>query len=446
MSAVEKNRWEAVKQRLQARLTPEAFQNWVARTSLVADHGSLLRVLVPDDVTRLWLEHEYAPRVKSAIHELNLPVSEVVYEVAGDSGTERAATQPAANERPGPAQFEPATRQLNPRLGFSSFIVGSCNQFAHAAARAVAQQPAKSYNPLFIYGGSGMGKTHLLHAIGLDLLTRYPELRVVCTSGERFVNEAVTSIRMQRMDAFHLHYRTADVLLMDDVHLLGGKERTQEEFFHTFNELYDHQKQIVITSDSLPRQIPGLVERLRTRFEWGLMVDVQPPDLETKMAILDLKAQQDGVALPEDVRIFLATKTKSSVRELEGAWVKLVAYSSVTGSPITLPMAQQALKPILPAQDRRITIESVIRAVAERFSLQPAQLRQKTNAHEISRPRQVAMYLAKELTAASLPELGRAFGGKHHTTVLHAIRKVENQRRSDPDLNRLIHSLMDSFN
>lgn len=446
MFAVEKDHWEAIKQRLHARLTPEAFQNWVARTSLVADHGSLLRVLVPDDVTRLWLERDYAPRVKSAIHELNLPVSEVVYEVAGDSAVAAAAVRPAAAERSGLAQFEPATRHLNPRLGFSSFIVGSCNQFAHAAARAVAQQPAKSYNPLFIYGGSGMGKTHLLHAIGLEMLSRYPELRVVCTSGERFVNEAVTSIRMQRMDAFHLHYRTADVLLMDDVHLLGGKERTQEEFFHTFNELYDHQKQIVITSDSLPRQIPGLVDRLRTRFEWGLMVDVQPPDLETKMAILDLKAQQDGVTLPEDVRIFLATKTKSSVRELEGAWVKLVAYSSVTGSNITLPMAQQALKPILPAQDRRITIDSVIRAVAERFSLQPAQLRQKTNAHEISRPRQIAMYLAKDLTAASLPELGRAFGGKHHTTVLHAIRKIENQRRSDPDLNRLIHSLMDSFN
>lgn len=449
MYAVENDNWEAIKQQLHARLTPEAYQNWVARTRLVADHGSMLCVLVPDDVTRLWLEHEYAPRVESAIRELNLPVSEVVYEVAAAAAAANGPrkTEPQAAWEPQmPAKFVSAERQLNPRLGFESFIVGSCNQFAHAAARAVAGQPAKSYNPLFIYGGSGMGKTHLLHAIGLELLSRYPQLRLVCTSGERFINEAVNSIRTQRMDAFHAHYRTADILLMDDVHLLGGKERTQEEFFHTFNELYDHQKQIVITSDSLPRQIPGLVERLRTRFEWGLMVDVQPPDLETKMAILDFKARQDGVPLPEDVRIYLATKTKSSVRELEGAWVKLVAYSSVTGSQITLPMAQQALKPILPAQDRKVTIDSVIRAVAERFSLQPAQLKQRTNAHEISHPRQIAMYLAKELTGASLPELGRAFGGKHHTTVLHAIRKIEAQRRTDPDLNRLIHSLMDSFN
>lgn len=441
---VENDNWEAIKQQLHAGLSPEAYQNWVARTRLVADQGSSLRVQVPDDVTRLWLEHEYATRVQSAIRKLNLPVSKVVYEVASPDAPAPIVSVPAPHSYAS-AHFEPAERQLNARLGFESFIVGSCNQFAHAAARAVAQQPAKSYNPLFIYGGSGMGKTHLLHAIGLELLSKFPQLRVVCTSGERFINEAVTSIRTQRMDAFHAHYRTADVLLMDDVHLLGGKDRTQEEFFHTFNELYDHQKQIVITSDTLPRQIPGLVERLRTRFEWGLMVDVQPPDLETKMAILDYKAQREGIPLPEDVRIFVATKTKSSVRELEGAWVKLVAYSSVTGSPITLAMAQQALKPILPAQDRRITIDAVVRAVAERFSLQPAQLKQRTNAHEISRPRQIAMYLAKELTAASLPELGRAFGGKHHTTVLHAIRKVDQQRRTDPDLNRLIHSLIDSF-
>jgi len=248
------------------------------------------------------------------------------------------------------------------------------------------------------------------------------------------------------MGTFHQHYRTADALLIDDVHTLAGKERTQEEFFHTFNELYDRQKQIVITSDQTPKNTPGLVERLRSRFEWGLMVDVQPPDLETKMAILDKKAEQKGIRLPEDVRIYIATKTKSNVRELEGAWTKLLAYSSVTKMPINLPMAQQALKQLLPNTEKRITIDAVQRAVAERFGLQPAQLKQKTNAHEISRPRQVAMYLCKELTSASLPEIGRHFGGKHHTTVLHSVRKVDELRQSDPDMNKLIHSVMDSFN
>ena len=260
------------------------------------------------------------------------------------------------------------------------------------------------------------------------------------------MNEMVGSLKQDRLPAFQRHYRSADVLIIDDVHLIAGRERTQEEFFHTFNELYDHQKQIVLTSDSLPRQTSNLVERLRSRFEWGLLVDVQAPDLETKMAILDKKSEAEGMRLPEDVRIYLATKTKSNVRELEGALIKLLAYSSVTNEPITIGMAQQVLKSILPHQDRRISIDSIIRAVAERYSLSPAQIKQKTNAHEISRPRQIAMYVAKELTPASLPEIGRAFGGKHHTTVLHSIRKIESLRQNDPEINRQVHSLIDSFN
>jgi chromosomal replication initiator protein len=306
--------------------------------------------------------------------------------------------------------------------------------------------PSRSYNPLFIYGGVGMGKTHLIHAIGRSLVDNYRGMRIVYTTSERFMNQMINCIKLDRMPQFHQHYRSADVLLIDDVHILGGKERTQDEFFHTFNELYDHQKQIVISSDSSPKNIPGLVERLRSRFEWGLMVDVQPPDLETKMAILDKKAELEGIRLPEDVRIFLATKTKSNVRELEGALVKLIAYSSVTGGTINLAMAQQILKHMVHGVDRRVTIDAVIRAVAERFSLQPSQIKQKTNAHQISYPRQVAMYLVKELTSASLPEIGRAFGGKHHTTVLHSIQKIEQLRQKDADLNRMIHSLIDSLN
>jgi chromosomal replication initiator protein len=255
----------------------------------------------------------------------------------------------------------------------------------------------------------------------------------------------INCIRMDRMQMFRTHYRSADVLLVDDIQILAGKERTQEEFFHTFNDLFEHQKQIIISSDSVPKQTSGLVERLRSRFEWGLMVDVQPPDLETKMAILDKKAEIEGIKLPELVRIFIATKTKSNVRELEGALVKLMAYSSVTNSPITLPMAQQVLKHMAHAPERRITIESVIKVVAERFGLQPAQLKQKTNERKIAYPRQIAMYIAKELTQASLPEMGRAFGGKHHTTVLHSVNKIEALRQKDQDLNSLVHSLIDSI-
>ncbi|MBV9295796.1 MAG: chromosomal replication initiator protein DnaA [Acidobacteriaceae bacterium] len=353
----------------------------------------------------------------------------------------------AGNGHSVPAEplFENTATWLNPRLTFETYVVGSSNQLAHAAAQAVARMPSRSYNPLFVYGGVGIGKTHLMHAIGRTLLDSFAGLNVVYTSSERFMNEMITSIKLDRMSLFHRHYRSADVLLVDDIQVIAGKERTQEEFFHTFNELYDHQKQIVISSDSAPSQLPGLVERLRSRFEWGLMVDVQPPDLETKMAILDKKAESEGVALPQDVRIFIATKTKSNVRELEGALTRLIAVSSISGQPISLPMAHQALKHLNASANRKISVESIVRAVADRFNLQPGQLKMKSNTRQIAYPRQIAMYLVKELTRASLPEIGRYFGGKHHTTVLHSIQKIDALRQRDEDLNNLIHSLMDSL-
>jgi chromosomal replication initiator protein len=276
-------------------------------------------------------------------------------------------------------------------------------------------------------------------------MDRHASMRIIYTSSERFMNEMIACIRTDRMQNFHHRYRDADVLLIDDIHVLGTKERTQEEFFHTFNELHDHQKQIVISSDSPPKEIPGLVDRLRSRFEWGLLADIQPPDLETKMAILDKKAEAEGVHLPDDVRTFLASKTKSNVRELEGALVKLVAYSSLTGTPIHLQMAQQVLKHLVHVQDRRVSMDSIQKAVAERFQIKQSQLKEKSNTKKVVYPRQVAMYLVKELTDASLPEIGRAFGGKHHTTVIHSINKIEKTRHNDPELNRLLHSLMDSL-
>jgi chromosomal replication initiator protein len=444
------NIWEEIKRCLQLRMSSEAYRNWVSRTSFRAAAGNSILVTVPDEATRTCMESDYADYVSAVVHELKLPVERVCYEVGAAECAERAAGAFTANGANGhrPADevpFGAPTAQLNTRLTFDSFVVGPCNQFAHAAAKAVATMPGRSYNPLFIYGGVGMGKTHLMHAIGRSLIEQYGGLRIVYTTSERFMNLMINCIKVDRMSQFHQHFRSADVLLVDDIQFIGNKERTQEEFFYTFNELFDHQKQIVISSDCQPKATPGLVERLRSRFEWGLMVDVQPPDLETKMAILDKKAEQEGLKLPEEVRIFLATKTKSNVRELEGALIKLIAYSSVTGSPITLTMAQQVLKHIVQGQERRITIEAIVKAVAERFSLMPNQLKQKTNARQIAYPRQIAMYLAKELTNASLPEIGRYFGGKHHTTVLHSIQKIERLRHNDVDLNRMMHSLIDSL-
>lgn len=383
------------------------------------------------------MESEYADSVQAAILDLNLPFRRVRYEVGQD------CLVPA--EMSPESVFHGGTTQINFKFNFDNFVVGPCNQFAHAAAQAVSTMPARSYNPLFIYGGVGMGKTHLMHAIGKSLVQNFAGMRIVYTTSERFMNHMINCIKLDRMPQFHQYFRSADALLIDDIQFIAGKERTQEEFFYTFNELYEHQRQIVISSDTPPKHTPGLVERLRSRFEWGLMVDVQPPDLETKMAILDKKAEQDGIALPEDVRIFVATRTKSNVRELEGALVKLVAYSSMTGTPITMAMAQQVLKHIVGGQERKVTMEAVIKTVAERYGLQPHQLKQKSNAHQIAYPRQVAMYLVKELTQASLPEIGRQFGGKHHTTVLHSINKIEQKRHTDADLNRLIHSVIDSF-
>ncbi len=434
------NLWDQIRQYLQPKLSVESYENWLKGTAFVEFEGGTLIVSVPDRETRKWLETEYAAMILDAVEKLALPVRRLSYEseqVRGAQNRALAAVDPMEAESP--------IHALNPKFTFDSFVVGACNQFAHAAARSVATNPSRSYNPLFLYGGVGMGKTHLMHAIGRELMDKFGAMRVIYTSSERFMNEMIACIRTERMQHFHQRYRAADVLLIDDIQLLGNKERTQEEFFHTFNELHDHQKQIVISCDSIPKEIPGLVERLRNRFEWGLMADIQPPDLETKMAILDKKAEAEGIKLPDDVRTFMASKTKSNVRELEGALIKLIAYSSLTGTGIHLQMAQQVLKHLVHVQDRKVTIDSIQKAVAERFQIKQAQLKERSNTKKIVYPRQVAMYLVKELTGASLPEIGRAFGGKHHTTVIHSINKIEKTRNIDPELNRLLHTLMDSL-
>jgi len=439
------NIWDQIKGLIASKISTEAFENWLSKTVLIRTEGSRLWVGVPDAVTKDWILQEYTSDIWSAIRDLSLPLRQIVYEVQDSSQpVNRKNWQHQSSDDKSEIVFSPSI-SLNSKFTFDSFVVGSCNQFAHAAAQAVATSPSRTYNPLFIYGGVGMGKTHLMHAIGRSLVDQHAGMRIIYTSSERFMNEMITCIKNERMQLFHRHYRSADVLLIDDIQFLSGKERTQEEFFHTFNDLFEHQKQIVISSDSPPKNTPGLVERLRSRFEWGLMVDVQPPDLETKMAILDKKAEMEGIKLPEEVRIFIATKAKSNVRELEGALIKLIAYSAVTDSPVTLAMAQQVLKHLTHGQERRISIETIIKAVAEKFALQPSQLKQKTNERKIAYPRQIAMYLAKELTPASLPEIGRTFSGKHHTTVLHSIQKIDRLRHQDQDLNSLLHSVIDSI-
>jgi chromosomal replication initiator protein len=441
------NPWDLIKQQLELALSAESFHNWFGRTHYSHIDRKTLHVVVPDRQTLLWLENEYSEQVQSLARDLGIGVDRVHYEIPKEESTFVKMLQQQTDPRTGSNGSNPDSEpesNLNPRFTFETFVVGSSNQFAHAAARSVAANPSRSYNPLFIYGATGMGKTHLMHAIGRELISQ-GKIRVIYTSAERFTNEVVTGIRLERMHQLRARYRSADVLLMDDIQIIGNKERTQEEFFHTFNELHDAQKQIVVSCDSPPKGIPGLVERLRSRFEWGLLADIQPPDLETKMAILDKKAELDGVKLPEDVRTFMATKSRSNIRELEGALVKLIAYSSLTGTPITMPMAQQALKHMLHEQDRRITIDSIQKTTADKFNIKQAQLKEKSNAKDIVRPRQVAMYLVKELTQASLPEIGRAFGNKHHTTVIHSIRKIEELRQSDSELNKTINSLIDTL-
>jgi chromosomal replication initiator protein len=433
------NVWQQILEHLQRKVSSEGYNNWLRGTAFLGLEGETLFVSAPDRETRAWLESEYTPHVRSTIQELQLRIRHVSYECPA---AVKASPMPTSTPD---GDWESANHQLNPRFTFDSFVVGASNQFAHAAAKSVAKNPSRSYNPLFIYGGVGMGKTHLMHAIGRSLMDSYATMRVIYTSTERFMNDMITCIRTERMQHFHQRYRAADVLLIDDIQILGAKERTQEEFFHTFNDLHEHQKQIVISSDAPPRDIPGLVERLRSRFEWGLIADIQPPDLETKMAILDKKSEAEGVKLPDEVRTFMASKTKTNVRELEGALVKLLAYADLTGASINLPMAQQVLKNLLHVQERRVSIDAIQKAVADRFQIKQSQLKEKSNTKAVVYPRQIAMYLVKELTHASLPEIGRAFGGKHHTTVIHSIDKIEGLRHKDPDLNKMLHSLMDSL-
>ncbi len=435
------NLWDKILQHTERRVNPHSFATWFRPTRQERSDDDRLLIRVPTRLFCKRLTETYGELLKAVLVEIGKP--ELVLDFVC-SEQEPAQPNPAAVAQ-AKLDFDSANNQLNPRYTFDTFIVGASNQFAHAAAVAVAEQPSKSYNPLFLYGGVGLGKTHLMQAIGHALKRRNPSLRLTYISAEKFTNEVIAAIRFERMPAFRDRFRNMDVLMVDDIQFIARAERTQEEFFHTFNALYDQQKQIVISSDCPPKEISAIEERLRSRFEWGLIADIQMPDLETKIAILQKKADSEHVHLPDDVAEYIARAIKSNIRELEGALIRLMAYASLTGAEMNLPTAQQVLKNIIETQEKKVTIEQIQRRVGEHFGLRAQDLKMKSNSKVIAFPRQVAMFLVKQLTSASLPEIGKQFGGKHHTTVLHSINKIETLRQVDKDLNKTINRLLDSF-
>jgi chromosomal replication initiator protein len=352
---------------------------------------------------------------------------------------------PTTKESPASAQTAPYGLVLNPRFTFDTFVVGSSNQFAHAAARAVAETPSRSYNPLFLYGGVGLGKTHLMHAIAHEVLKRSPGMHVFYLSAERFLNELINALRFEKMHEFKRRYRELDVLLMDDVQFIAGKDSTQEEFFHTFNALHDAQKQIVVTSDALPKEIPTLEERLRSRFEWGLIADIQPPDLEMKVAIIRKKAATERIEVPNDVALFIAGTVKSNIRELEGRLNRVLAFSSLTGRPLSVELARETLKDIVGSEDSRVNPSEVLKIVAAHYGLRVSDMKAKSNAKPIAFPRQVAMYLCRRLTSLSYPEIGRLFNDKHHSTVMHSVEKIERLVEDDTNFRKVIDSFLQTY-
>ncbi len=422
--------WKRLQDRLREDLDPEEFSTWIKPLRVRAETPEAIELEAPSQRFLHTLEASYRPQVDRAIAGVSDSSCRVLFSVE-------------QLEPPTPAR--PSLPQFNPRYVFQTFVVGNSNQFAHAACRAVAETPSKSYNPLFLYGGVGLGKTHLLHAIGRQIHTARPELKILYLAAEQFVNDLISSLRFNRMPDFRERYRSIDVLLVDDIQFLANKERTQEEFFHTFNTLYTSQKQIILSSDSSPRNIPALEERLRSRFEWGLIADIQPPDLETKVAILRRKAEIERVSLPHDVALFIARQVRSNIRELEGLLNRVLAFSSLTGKPLSLELTKETLKDILPPEDQRVSAGEIIKFVARHYGLRVTEIKSRKNSHQIVFPRQVAMYLCKKLTDLSFPEIGKHFNDKHHSTVMYSVDKIEKDRTSNSDLDRTLLKMTEHF-
>jgi chromosomal replication initiator protein len=455
------NPWIQILSALEMKVIRQSFETWLKPTRFSHAAGRTLYVRVPSADFQ-HIGDKYGDLIQEAIDLQSLEFDDVCFVTAEedpsippqrkDGGFGPIPTHAAS--APAPAQRVPIQQtidwstaaQLNSRYTFDAFVIGNGNQFARAASLAVAERPSRAYNPLFLYGGVGMGKTHLMHAIGHEVKRRQPVASICYVSAEKFTNEMITSLRNDRMTSFRDRFRTVDVLLIDDIQFIAQKERTQEEFFHTFNALHESMKQIVIASDRPPKELAEIEDRLRSRFEWGLIADIQPPDLETKVAILQKKAENEQVILPTDVALFIASNVRTNVRELEGAMTRLIAWCGLNKLEITLASTQQCLKQFIDMQVRKITIEAIQRAVAESFGMRVSDLKQKNNSRNVVVPRQIAMYLAKQMTEASLPEIGRQFGNKHHTTVMHSIGKIDELRRTDKDLHRTLNKLQEQLN
>jgi len=445
--------WQQCIDRLERHTSKTAVENWVRSTRPVAVVEDTIIVGVQGEFAKHRMESRYAPLLRQALRDLTKRNMQLKF-VANPSVIEEPASDTAESlsvadlpAGPGaPAAEQPNSRlfgYINPKYTFETFVVGNSNRFAHAAALAVAEAPARTYNPLFIYGGVGLGKTHLMHAIGHYVLQHNPTAKVAYVSTETFTNEFIMAIQKGSTTAFQNRYRKVDVLLIDDIQFLAGKEATQEEFYHTFNAIREANKQIVISSDRPPKEIPTLEDRLRSRFEWGLICDIQPPDLETRTAILRKKAQNEELYVPDEVTNYIATNIETNIRELEGALTRVVAYANMLKCPLTYDLAVQALKDILPPhRPKQITIETIKRVVAEHYNIRMHDFEVRNRSRAVAYPRQIAMYLARELTDSSLPKIGEEFGGRDHTTVIHACEKIANDIQSDAAFAHTIEQLI----
>lgn len=435
--------WQATLSEMSNELSKPSFETWFKSVRPVSMNDFCIFIEVPNEFTREIIESRYRNLIINTLRKVtasNYDVTFIVSPKQFDSEERRLDEEESLSPKT-VLNSPPHSSVFNPRYTFDTFVVGSCNRLSHAASQAVAETPSKAYNPLFIYGGVGLGKTHLLHAIGQYILMSHNLSKVLYFSTEKFTNEFINAIRDNKTINFRNKYRNMDVLLIDDIQFLAGKEQTQEEFFHTFNTLHESNRQIVISSDRPPKEIPTLEDRLRSRFEWGLITDIQPPDLETRIAILRKKALSDGLSIPNEVIQHVAAKIETNIRELEGALIRIVAYASLTSSPITLKLTDEALKNILFTSKRSILVNEIINATAARFNISPDALQAKKRTQDIALCRQVAMYLARELTDLSLPKIGEEFGGRDHTTVIHAYRKIEQQLVKDHEFKMKIEMI-----
>jgi len=430
------NLWQKTLDLLKIELTEISFNTWIKTIEPLSLNANSIDLRVPAEFNKGILESRYSTLIKNALKQVSSKEYAINFVLPNQESTKKYPSSA------GNTGDETTISMLNPKYTFDTFVIGNSNRLAHAAAVAVAESPAKAYNPLFLYGGVGLGKTHLMHAIGHHILSQNPSLKVLYVSSEKFTNELINAIKDDRNEEFRSKYRNIDVLLIDDIQFIGGKERTQEEFFHTFNALYEASKQIIISSDKPPKDIITLEERLRSRFEWGLIADIQPPDLETRIAILRKKAQLENLYIPDEVMVFIADNIASNIRELEGALNRIVAYSSLTENDITIELATEALKEIISNNKVKvINSQAIIDAVSRYFDIKPEEFRSKKRNREIAYPRQIAMFLCRELTDMSLPKIGDEFGGRDHTTVMHACDKISEDMKSNAELRRTIEEL-----